>query len=128
MCGHTCVLASPRGNRVPGGQRAGRNTIAWIQALLPALHALSRQISCGAPCSLVQHTADEYGEEVGADGRHRGGPFTLRVSPKMRVEDLRRVIRVSAVQRRLRGYVRTEMRTCNLGRNVAPGGGDGRRA
>ncbi|KAI3435551.1 hypothetical protein D9Q98_001616 [Chlorella vulgaris] len=39
------------------------------------------------------HTADEYGSEVGPDGLHRGGPFTIEVSPKMRVEELRIVIR-----------------------------------
>ena len=42
-----------------------------------------------------QHTDDEYGEEVGPDGQHRGGPFSITVSPKMRVEELRKVIRVS---------------------------------
>lgn len=42
----------------------------------------------------AQHTADEYGSEVGPDGLHRGGPFTIEVSPKMRVEELRIVIRV----------------------------------
>ena len=43
----------------------------------------------------LQHSEDEYGEEVGPDGRHRGGPFTIQVSPKMRVEELRKAIRVS---------------------------------
>ena len=32
---------------------------------------------------------------VDAEGRHSGGPFQIQVSPKMRVEELRRVIRVS---------------------------------
>lgn len=43
-----------------------------------------------------QHTADEYGPVRGPDGRHSGGPFTIDVSPAMRVEELRRVIRVSS--------------------------------
>lgn len=41
-----------------------------------------------------QHSEEEYGAEVGPDGRHRGGPFTIDVSPRMRVEELRNVIRV----------------------------------
>lgn len=41
-----------------------------------------------------QHSEEEYGAEVGPDGRHRGGPFTIQVSPRMRVEELRNVIRV----------------------------------
>jgi hypothetical protein len=44
---------------------------------------------------LLQHTDGEYGEEVGADGLHRGGPFPIKVSPKMRVEEVRKVIWVS---------------------------------
>lgn len=32
--------------------------------------------------------------QVGADGRRRGGPFKITVSSKIRVEDLRVVIRV----------------------------------
>lgn len=35
---------------------------------------------------------------MGPDGRHHGGPFTLHVSPKMRVEDLRLVIRVGGAR------------------------------
>lgn len=46
--------------------------------------------------SSCQHSDDEYGEEVGPDGQHRGGPFSITVSPKMRVEELRAVIRVRA--------------------------------
>lgn len=38
------------------------------------------------------HTHDEYGATVDAEGRHSGGPFTIKVSPKMRVEELRRII------------------------------------
>jgi hypothetical protein len=38
------------------------------------------------------HTEAEYGANIDAQGRHSGGPFTLHVSPKMRVEELRRVI------------------------------------
>lgn len=43
---------------------------------------------------LLQHTDDEYGAEVGPDGVHHGGPFEIQVSPKMRVEELRKIIRV----------------------------------
>ena len=38
------------------------------------------------------HTDDEYGTKVGKDGKHSGGPFVLKVSPKMRVEELRKLI------------------------------------
>jgi hypothetical protein len=38
------------------------------------------------------HSDDEYGSKVDATGRHSGGPFSIAVSPKMRVEELRRVI------------------------------------
>ncbi|PRW18340.1 tetratricopeptide repeat-containing [Chlorella sorokiniana] len=48
------------------------------------------------------HTDDEYGEEVGPDGQHRGGPFTITVSPKMRVEELRHVIRPLQMMLKLR--------------------------
>ncbi|KAI8471917.1 MAG: hypothetical protein J3K34DRAFT_415633 [Monoraphidium minutum] len=39
------------------------------------------------------HDESEYGADVGPDGRHSGGPFTIEVSPKMRVEELRAIIR-----------------------------------
>ncbi|KXZ47771.1 hypothetical protein GPECTOR_33g653 [Gonium pectorale] len=40
------------------------------------------------------HEDSEYGAEVDpATGRHSGGPFRVRVNPKMRVEELRNVIR-----------------------------------
>jgi hypothetical protein len=35
------------------------------------------------------HTSDEYGAQVNQDGKHSGGPFSVDVSPKMTVEDLR---------------------------------------
>merc|ERR1711981_1290205 len=35
------------------------------------------------------HTSDEYGAQVNQDGKHSGGPFSIDVSPKMTVEDLR---------------------------------------
>ena len=38
------------------------------------------------------HTPEEYGSEIDAKGRHHGGPFKINISPKMRVEELRRVI------------------------------------
>ena len=40
------------------------------------------------------HTPEEYGITVDAKGGHSGGPFVIHVSPKMRIEDLRRVIYV----------------------------------
>ena len=45
-------------------------------------------------CVGVQHDDSEYGEAVGPDGRHQGGPFQIQVAPKMRVTDLRLLIRV----------------------------------
>eukprot|EP00879_Flechtneria_rotunda_P010795 GHRR01011280.1.p1 GENE.GHRR01011280.1~~GHRR01011280.1.p1 ORF type:complete len:213 (+),score=48.92 GHRR01011280.1:992-1630(+) len=39
------------------------------------------------------HDDNEYGADIGPDGNHTGGPFTIRVSPLMRVEELRNVIR-----------------------------------
>lgn len=43
------------------------------------------------------HAPDEYGEKVDKrTGRHSGGPFVLHVSPKMRIEELRKVIMVRA--------------------------------
>jgi hypothetical protein len=47
-----------------------------------------------APAPPPQHDASEYGTAVGPDGRHSGGPFAVAVSPKMRIEELRLVIRV----------------------------------
>jgi hypothetical protein len=41
----------------------------------------------------LQHDQSEYGSELAADGSHSGGPFSITVSPKMRVEELRAVIR-----------------------------------
>lgn len=45
------------------------------------------------PFICVQHDESEYGADMSTDGRHTGGPFTIRVSPKMRIEELRNVIR-----------------------------------
>ena len=59
--------------------------------LQPPSHPLAPHLTCAC----LQHSEDEYGDEVGPDGRHRGGPFTIQVSPKMRVEELRKAIRVS---------------------------------
>ncbi|GAX79487.1 hypothetical protein CEUSTIGMA_g6928.t1 [Chlamydomonas eustigma] len=40
------------------------------------------------------HSAEEYGVDVDTStGRHRGGPFCITVSSKMRIEDLRVIIR-----------------------------------
>ncbi|MEW5307332.1 MAG: hypothetical protein WDW36_009737 [Sanguina aurantia] len=40
------------------------------------------------------HSDSEYGAEVDpATGRHHGGPFSIMVSPQMRVEELRLIIR-----------------------------------
>lgn len=41
------------------------------------------------------HDNSEYGAEVDREGRHSGGPFVINVSPKMRIEQLRCIIRVS---------------------------------
>ncbi|GAB4820460.1 hypothetical protein N2152v2_007506 [Parachlorella kessleri] len=38
------------------------------------------------------HGDHEYGEHVNDQGDHHGGPFQISVSPKMRIEDLRKVI------------------------------------
>eukprot|EP01023_Acetabularia_acetabulum_P037991 TRINITY_DN36299_c0_g1_i4.p2 TRINITY_DN36299_c0_g1~~TRINITY_DN36299_c0_g1_i4.p2 ORF type:complete len:134 (-),score=20.67 TRINITY_DN36299_c0_g1_i4:341-742(-) len=38
------------------------------------------------------HDEGEYGSIVDAEGKHSGGPFTIEISPKMRIEDLRQVI------------------------------------
>ena len=48
---------------------------------------------CGA-----QHSDGEYGARVDAEGRHHGGPFRMDVAPKMRVQDVRRVIMVRCRQ------------------------------
>ncbi len=42
----------------------------------------------------MQHGDHEYGEHVNEKGEHYGGPFTLQISPKMRIDELRKVIRV----------------------------------
>lgn len=39
------------------------------------------------------HADDEYGANVDENGAHTGGPFSIDVSPKMTIEDLRNVIR-----------------------------------
>jgi len=41
------------------------------------------------------HAPEEYGDKVDEKGRHSGGPFVVHVSPKMRIEELRRMIMVS---------------------------------
>ncbi len=38
------------------------------------------------------HSPDEYGANVDGNGLHSGGPFKISVSPKMRVDELRKVI------------------------------------
>ena len=43
---------------------------------------------------LTQHNDNEYGEQRTDAGAHCGGPFWINVSLKMRVEDVRHVIRV----------------------------------
>lgn len=43
---------------------------------------------------ILQHEDLEYGAEIGADGRHSGGPFFIDVSPTMRIEDVRLIIQV----------------------------------
>lgn len=43
----------------------------------------------------AQHDESEYGEHVEpASGAHSGGPFRVRVRGDVRVEELRRVLRV----------------------------------
>jgi hypothetical protein len=46
----------------------------------------------------AQHSDGEYGARVDAEGRHHGGPFRMDVAPKMRVQDVRRVIMVRCRQ------------------------------
>lgn len=72
---HAYETRVPHGYVAPGDAYAGHETIELL--VFSALHS-----------------DDEYGGEVDAAGRHSGGPFKVQVSPKMRVEDLRRVIRV----------------------------------
>ena len=43
------------------------------------------------------HTDDEYGTNIDRNGKHSGGSFAVEVSPKMTIEDLRLVIKVSVV-------------------------------
>ena len=44
---------------------------------------------------LRQHDDSEYGDQRTSDGAHCGGPFWIKVSPKMRVDEVRRVVSVS---------------------------------
>lgn len=44
---------------------------------------------------LQQHDDSEYGDQRTSDGAHCGGPFWIKVSPKMRVDEIRRVVSVS---------------------------------
>ncbi|KAK2079390.1 hypothetical protein QBZ16_003081 [Prototheca wickerhamii] len=64
----------PHGFVAPGDKHAGQATIT--------LRVLSEL-----------HADDEYGVNVDEQGRHSGGPFDLEVSPLMRIEDLRKLIR-----------------------------------
>ena len=50
------------------------------------------QPTISLPVMSELHTDAEYGTTVGKDGQHSGGPFVLKVSPKMRVEELRKLI------------------------------------
>ena len=68
----------PHGFVAPGDKYKGLPTIA-----LPVVSDL--------------HSPEEYGEKVDANGKHSGGPFVLHVSPKMRIEELRKVIMVSCM-------------------------------
>lgn len=65
----------PHGYVAPGDKYKGLPTIS-----LPVVSEL--------------HSSDEYGENVDKNGNHTGGPFVINVSPKMRVEELRKVIMV----------------------------------
>ena len=47
---------------------------------------------------MLQHQDNEYGEKISEEtGEHSGGPCKITVSPKMRVEDVRITIYVSAI-------------------------------
>lgn len=54
---------------------------------------LRRSLNCRV-AGATQHDDSEYGEQRTEDGAHCGGPFWINVSLKMRVEDVRHVIRV----------------------------------
>lgn len=42
----------------------------------------------------MQHYDNEYGEKVDSKtGQHHGGAFIIKISPKMRIEEVRTVIR-----------------------------------
>lgn len=65
---------------------------------MPSQQCAARQRHPSAsryPRHPLQHSDDEYGVHVNDKGEHYGGPFTIQVSPKMRVDEVRKVIRVS---------------------------------
>ena len=51
------------------------------------------------PAAPTQHDPSEYGATIGPDGRHSGGPFQVSVSPKIRIEELRCILRVRQPKR-----------------------------
>lgn len=74
--------------------------ILWLYQLLQ-IATPSTNLKARHPAALplhlltiTQHDANEYGENVDSTtGQHSGGPFTIDVSPSVRVEELRRIIR-----------------------------------
>ncbi len=83
----------------PTAEQAEADRRAAYAAGVPHGFVAAGERHRGAPTIALRveselHGADEYGAEVdAATGRHSGGPFTVRVSPKTRVEELRGVLR-----------------------------------
>ncbi len=65
------------------------------QNLPPSIHAYENvRLSHSRVSALVrmQHDDTEYGEQRGDDGEHYGGPVSIGIHFKMRVDDLRAII------------------------------------
>lgn len=82
----------------PSREQAEADRAAAYEAGVPHGYVAPGDRFKGLPTIQLQvvselHDDSEYGSDVAADGSHSGGPFSITVSPKMRVEELRAVIR-----------------------------------
>ena len=111
---HWMLLGTLTGFVAPGDKYSGLATLPLlvVSELVILLQTSQRQ-RCMTQCAsalsssqaaqcvthglsgLEQHDDSEYGDQRTRDGAHCGGPFWIKVSPKMRVDEVRHVVSVS---------------------------------
>ena len=113
---HWMLLGMLTGFVAPGDKYSGLATLPLLVVSelvrLRSLQTLQRQccmMQCASALSssqaaqcvphglygLRQHDDSEYGDQRTSDGAHCGGAFWIKVSLKMRVDEVRRVVSVS---------------------------------